>query len=56
VPLTHASVLPRGAGADTSLHYFRHFSLFLQELDVAIDWQLFIAVGEQVVIPQQPQP
>ena len=30
----------------TSLHYFRHFSLFLQEMDIAIDWQLFIALGE----------
>ena len=24
----------------TSLHYFRHISFFLQELDVALDWQV----------------
>ena len=38
----------------TSLHYFRHFSLFLQEMDVAIDWQLFIAVGECAVRLSKP--
>jgi len=38
----------------TSLHYFRHFSLFLQEMDLAIDWQLFIAVGEGAVRLSRP--
>ena len=38
----------------TSLHYFRHISLFVQELDVAIDWQLFIAVGEGAVRLSKP--
>jgi len=33
----------------TSLHYLRHMSVFLQELDVALDWELFTPVAELVV-------
>ncbi|KAL3930737.1 MAG: hypothetical protein SGPRY_001412 [Prymnesium sp.] len=33
----------------TSLHYLRHMSFFLQELDVALDWELFTPIAALVV-------